>query len=172
MAKNSTQELSARLEAEIAPLVREQGLWLEDILCKRAPRGQLLRIIVDLPSGPGGVTADQLTDVTRTISKHLDNIDVIPGSYTLEISTPGADRALTESRHFDRAVGRLVSLERTDGVVVTGHIKDFLDNIINLQLEEGKGNIRIPLSDVKSARVLLELKRVGESNPTADAQEA
>lgn len=172
MAKNSTQDLTARLKAEIEPLVREQGLWLEGILCKRAPKAQLVRITVDLPAGPGGVTSDQLTDVTRLISKHLDKIDVIPGTYTLEISTPGAERPLTEPRHFDRAVGRLISLERTDGVVLCGRIDNFTDNTIELEIEDRQEYVRVNLSQVKSARVLLELKHVGHDNPTKAAQEA
>ncbi|HHW83200.1 MAG TPA: ribosome maturation factor RimP [Actinomycetales bacterium] len=104
-----------RLRETVAAAVESVGLLLEDVTTTQAGRRSVVRVVVDLPDGPGGVTSDQLGDATRAVSDALDSDDPIPGTYTLEVTTPGIDRPLTEPRHFRRATGRLVRIETADG---------------------------------------------------------
>lgn len=104
-----------RLRETVAAAVESVGLLLEDVTTTQAGRRSVVRVVVDLPDGPGGVTSDQLEDATRAVSDALDSDDPIPGTYTLEVTTPGIDRPLTEPRHFRRATGRLVRIETADG---------------------------------------------------------
>ena len=76
--------------ALIAPIVQEEGLYLEDISLKRAGKYSTLIVTVDLPCGAGAVGSEQLEALSREISALLDSADPIPGMYTLEVSTPGA----------------------------------------------------------------------------------
>jgi ribosome maturation factor RimP len=104
-------ELARLLE----PVVTEAGLDLETVKVTPAGRRKLVRLIVD---ADGGVGLDDIAEISREVAARLDAsgaMGEVP--YTLEVSSPGVDRPLTEPRHWRRAVGRLVSvpLTATDG---------------------------------------------------------
>lgn len=91
---------------EIAePLVTYEGMEIVDVEYRREPRGATLRLFLDRE---GGVTLDDLAPVSRRVSDLLDAHDVVPGSYTLEVSSPGINRRLRTPEHFRRYVGRRV----------------------------------------------------------------
>lgn len=108
--------------ALIAPIVQEEGLYLEDISLKRAGKYSTLIVTVDLPCGAGAVGSEQLEALSREISALLDSADPIPGMYTLEVSTPGAERHLDNKRHYSRALGRMVRWTLTDGTRCEGRL--------------------------------------------------
>src|SRR5439155_892857 len=71
-----------------------------------ARRRRLLRVVVD---ADGGVDLDNIALVSREASARLDDTGAMgEAPYTLEVSSPGVDRPLTQPRHWRRAVGRLV----------------------------------------------------------------
>jgi ribosome maturation factor RimP len=97
---------TAELEALLAPVVRAAGLDLESVRVGTAGRRRLLRVIVDADSG---VSLDDIALVSREVSARLDGTGAMGDApYTLEVSSPGVDRPLTEPRHWRRAAGRLV----------------------------------------------------------------
>lgn len=148
--------LAERVRAAVADAVQNAGLIIEDVEVAGAGHRRVVRLTVDLPDGPGGVTSDQIGDVSRAVSAVLDDADIVEGAHTLEVSTPGTDRALTEPRHFRRAVGRLLDLATADGrrtarlTAVEGE---------TLQLTDEKGTREVPIADVTDARVEVELTR-------------
>src|SRR5215471_8375946 len=92
----------------LEPVVAEAGMDLEAVRVSPAGRRRLLRLVVD---ADGGVGLDQIAEVSREVSARLDASDVMGNiPYTLEVSSPGIDRPLTEPRHWRRAQGRLVSV--------------------------------------------------------------
>jgi ribosome maturation factor RimP len=96
----------AKLEALLEPIVRAAGLDLESVKIGSAGRRRLLRLVVD---ADGGVSLDDIALVSREASIRLDGTGVMgEAPYTLEVSSPGVDRPLTQPRHWRRAVGRLV----------------------------------------------------------------
>jgi ribosome maturation factor RimP len=96
-----------RVAALAEPVVHAAGLDLEGVRVTAAGRRRLLRLVVD---GDGGVTLDDIALVSREVSAVLDGSPVMgEHPYTLEVSSPGVDRPLTERRHWRRAVGRLVT---------------------------------------------------------------
>ncbi len=97
-------ELATLLE----PVVRAAGMDLESVRVGAAGRRRLLRLVVDSDSGVG---LDEIADVSRDISARLDSSAVMGNAaYTLEVSSPGIDRPLTQPRHWRRARGRLVAV--------------------------------------------------------------
>src|SRR5437763_2475002 len=102
-----------RLRGLLEPLVAARDLDLEEIEVTPAGRRRVLRIVVD---SDDGVQLDDCAAVSREVSQALDESDVMGGApYTLEVTSPGADRPLTELRHYRRAVGRLVKARLSDG---------------------------------------------------------
>jgi ribosome maturation factor RimP len=96
----------AKLEALLEPIVRAAGLDLESVRVGSAGRRRLLRVVVD---ADGGVSLDDIALVSREASIRLDDTGAMgEAPYTLEVSSPGVDRPLTQPRHWRRAMGRLV----------------------------------------------------------------
>ena len=97
----------ADLARVLEPVVRAAGMDLESVRVSPAGRRRLLKLVVD---ADGGVGLDAIAEVSREVSARLDAsgaMGEVP--YTLEVSSPGVDRPLTEPRHWRRAQGRLVS---------------------------------------------------------------
>ena len=82
----------------------------------------------------------------------------IPGSYVLEVSSPGVDRPLTESRHWRRNVNRLVAVTRSDGSVITGRVRATDQTSAVLVDDETRVETTVPYADVERAVVQVELR--------------
>jgi ribosome maturation factor RimP len=96
-----------RIVSLLEPAVAAMGMDLENVKISAAGRRRLLRIVVD---ADGGVSLDDMALVSRELSATLDRAAAMgEAAYTLEVSSPGVDRPLTEPKHWRRAVGRLVS---------------------------------------------------------------
>jgi ribosome maturation factor RimP len=79
---------------------------LESVRISAAGKRWLLRVVVDADGGP---SLDDIALVSHSVAAALDTSGVMgQEAYTLEVSSPGVDRPLTEPRHWRRAVGRLV----------------------------------------------------------------
>jgi ribosome maturation factor RimP len=102
----------ARIADVIRPVIAAAGMDLESVRVSAAGRRRLLRVVVD---SDRGVSLDDAAEVSRELSAALDTVAVMGDfPYTLEVSSPGVDRPLTDHRHWRRAVGRLVQVTVTD----------------------------------------------------------
>lgn len=153
-------DVAAELRRVLEPVVTDAGLYLEDVSVSAAGRRSVVRVVVDLADGPGGVGSDLLADVSRQVSAALDDVDVVAGAYTLEVSTPGVSRPLTTARHYRRAEGRLVRLRTASGAL-RGRVLavDGEDLVIDT---EGTRQV-VALSDITSGTVEPELGRPADT---------
>jgi ribosome maturation factor RimP len=109
-----------RIADAIRPVVTAAGMDLESVRVSAVGRRRLLRVVVD---GDQGVSLDDAAAVSRKLSAALDGAGVMGDfPYTLEVSSPGVDRPLTEPRHWRRAAGRLVKVKVADGGTVLGRV--------------------------------------------------
>ncbi|MFJ6466322.1 ribosome maturation factor RimP [Streptomyces sp. NPDC091387] len=152
---------SERLRGLVEPLVSAEQLDLEEIEVSRAGRRRVLRIIVDSEEG---VELDTCAELSRAISARLDETDVMgEDEYVLEVSSPGADRPLTEHRHYERATGRLARLQLREGGELVARILAVDDEGLDLEVPGVKGrkptSRRIAFGEIAKARVELEFNR-------------
>jgi ribosome maturation factor RimP len=147
-----------------APVVEKHGLELDGVHLSPAGRRRILRVVVDKD---GGVTLDDVADVSHALSEVLDDTDLLGGTaYTLEVTSPGVDRPLTEPRHWRRATGRLVQVRLVNGGEITGRVLAALPEEIELDAE---GTItRLSYADVRNGQVQVEFSR---PEPPADGEE-
>src|SRR5258707_13638318 len=102
----------------IQPVVAAAGMDLESVRVSAAGKRRLLRIVVD---SDAGVSLDDAADISREISAALDASSAMGEvPYTLEVSSPGVDRPLTEPRHWRRAVRRQVLVKVAGEGTLTG----------------------------------------------------
>ena len=151
---------SERLRGLLEPLVSAKNLDLEEVEVSRAGRRGVLRIVVD---SDDGVDLDECAELSRTISKTLDETDAMgEDEYQLEVTSPGAERPLTEHRHYVRAVGRLARLQLPEGELVA-RILRVDDEGLDLEVPGVKGRKptarRVEFAQIAKARVELEFSR-------------
>ena len=155
-----TDDVTKRIAEAIQPIIDNAGLYVENVSAKRAGSSRIVQVTLDLPWGPGGVDSDSLTEVSRLISHCLDDEDIVEGAYVLEVSTPGAERSLTQARHFSRAEGRLVSFQLKESQKLKARIKvAHSDSVV---VETDTGERQIPLSDIERAKVEVEFSKIDD----------
>jgi len=118
---------------------------------------KILRVFIDKN---GGVSVENCASTSRYLSEELDkeeNADLIDGSYTIEVSSPGLDRPLKTKRDFERNLGRILRVTR-NGKFMKGVLKSVNGVSIVLETETAKGKkpateACIPVSEILTAKV-------------------
>jgi len=143
--------LIERVHELIEPIVAAESAEIHDI----EYAGGILRVLID---HEGGIDVARLRRVSRAISRLFDEVDPIPGRYTLEVSSPGLERPLRTAAHFAAAVGSEVKVKTS--VEIDGR-RRFL-GVVESSDPEGfdirhDGTVtHIPLADLSSARTTFE----------------
>ncbi|GAA4564740.1 ribosome maturation factor RimP [Planotetraspora kaengkrachanensis] len=150
-----------RLEKLLGPVVAADGFDLEDVTVTPAGKRRLVRVVVDRD---GGVSLDDVAEVSLSISKELDAADPLGSApYVLEVTSPGVDRPLTEPRHWRRATGRLVKAELKDGTSAEGRVTGADDSGVELD-----GTRRLGFEELVRGRVQVEFSRAADLDDDAD----
>jgi ribosome maturation factor RimP len=117
----------------IRPVVAAADMDLESVRVSAAGRRRLLRVVVD---SDRGVSLDDAAAISRQLSAALDTVAVMGDfPYTLEVSSPGVDRPLTDPRHWRRAVGRLVQVTVADAGPISGRVVAADSDGVTLEVE-------------------------------------
>ena len=90
------------------PIAEELGVYVVDVSSKKESGERYLRIFIDKE---GGVGIDDCEAFSRAIDPILDEEDPISEAYSLEVSSPGADRKLETDREFNYYIGREVDVK-------------------------------------------------------------
>lgn len=153
---------AARLSELLAPVVAATGADLEGVEVSLAGRRRVIRVVVDRD---GGVSMDDVADLSRAVSEALDALDeaepaALGPSYVLEVTSPGVDRPLTAPRHWRRNVGRRVTVVLAEGANVTGRLRSAEPDRVVLDVDGAERSL--PLADVVRGAVQVEFSRSGE----------
>ena len=145
--------------SRIADALRDRlsalGLDLEAVELTPAGKRRVLRVAVDRD---GGVTMDDIADATRAVSGVLDDGDLMgEAAYTLEVTSRGVDRPLTEPRHWRRNRDRLVKVSLLDGTSLTGRVTESDDAGVTLDVSGSPR--RLGYDEVGKALVQVEFNR-------------
>ena len=135
----------------LAPLFQGRELEIYDLTFG----GGVLRIIVDKP---GGVGLDEVADASKVASRLLDDSDIVPGRYTLEITSPGLERPLRRPEHYARAMGETISVKLGPQIEGTRRIQGVLTGCDDdgITIEENGVLHRVAFSDITKARTVFE----------------
>jgi ribosome maturation factor RimP len=162
-----------RVRGIVERVAASSGLELVEVELRGGGKSRMLRITIDKP---GGVTHEDCANLSREVGTILDVEDAVPGgSYLLEVSSPGLDRALKQASDFERFAGSLVKLttrEPVDGNQhFEGRLEGFRDGRITLvlggkalsdkqkkkQSAAGTTRLEIDLANVVKANLVPEL---------------
>ena len=116
------------------PVVESAGCSLWDVEYVKEAGAWYLRVYIDRA---GGVSIDDCEAVSRPLSDLLDQADPIEGSYTFEVSSAGADRALKKPEHFARFQGAEVEVKlyrpKEGRKEYVGLLRDYQDGAVTLE---------------------------------------
>ena len=139
----NTAVIEQKIREIAGRVATSEGLELVEVELRGGKSGTL-RIVIDRISDDGsGVTHGDCETVSRQVSAILDVEDPIPHRYTLEVSSPGAERALKGERDFKRFVSKLAKV------------------VLKTPLEDGQGSIRGKIASCEGGRVTLEIAGKG-----------
>ena len=155
--------------AMVSPILDDLGLELYDMEFA----GGVLKVTIDTPAGQeAGVDIDQISRVNRLLGRELDHNDVVPGRYTLEVSSPGLERTLRTPHHFQREVGKNVTIRlvaELDGRRrFAGALIGATSTTASVRLENSSDTVEIPLSLIEKAKTVF----VWESQAKPNSPEA
>ncbi len=146
--------LTDKIKSIVEEFINED-LFLVDVLLKGKKVGQKLIVLID---GDNGVSIDRCVAVSRFLSTQLDELNLMDGSYQLEVSSPGLDHPIKLKRQFIKNQGRTIKIQ-TEKEEVTGKLVEVNDLLI-LEVEEEKSvsKIEIPFNQIIKANVLVSFK--------------
>jgi len=151
----SGQVIRETLLRLLEPVIEALGYELVELEFHPQGRGGLLRIYLDRE---GGIGVDDCERASRQVSSVLDVEDPIPGTYTLEVSSPGLDRPLRKAEDYARFAGQRAKLElllpRDGRRRFSGTLRGIEGSEVQIEVD---GVIyRLPLADIGKARLIPE----------------
>ena len=148
-----------RVRELVEPLLSRRDLELVDVEHGRG----LVRVTVDRS---GGVDLETLSELTRDVSRLLDEADPVAGRYTLEVSSPGLERPLRTPSQFRRAVGEQVKIKVVPDVAperrITGTLEAADDHGVTILVDgpvDGSGEPperRLSYDEIERARTVFD----------------
>ena len=160
-------EAPSALVDVLAPVVADLGLSLYDVeLVGARGRARTVRVLVAAPDGAGGIGLDEIAAATESVSPALDRAAadpatgvarILPGAYTLEVSSPGLERPLRTPEHWRGAMGVTVSVRTNHADEVLrrrGVVRAVDDGGAELEIDGARE--RLAFADVVQARTVFE----------------
>lgn len=135
----------------VEPVAIERGLELVDVEFQPGGRRSVLRLYVDRQ---GGISLDDLAQLSREVSDVLDAHDVVPGQYTLECSSPGVNRRLRKPEEFARFCGKSVRVRTSTPIAgsrnFAGPLVSASEDAIEID-DASHGRLAVPLRSIERA---------------------
>jgi ribosome maturation factor RimP len=154
------------VEAKVQELATEKlsdpGHFIVTVRFLDRQRPARLLVIVD---GDNGVTIDACAQLSRDLSHALDESDLFPQAYTLEVSTPGLDQPLHLKRQYVKNVGRGFKVHLRNKQIVQGRLESASEE--KIVIEEQMKNVtragatkmtEIPYEEIDKAFVMVSFK--------------
>lgn len=148
-------QLTARLQVLAEQVAAPLGIEIVEIELKGSGRSHLLRIYIDKPEG---VTHTDCELISRELSALLDVEDPIPGSYELEVSSPGVERKLAKLDHWRRFTGKKANIVLKD--TAAQEVRHF-EGVIS-RVDDAAATIAVELPD--GALVVFPFDQVDHAN--------
>lgn len=141
-------DLEEHIRSLAEPVLARHDADLVDLEVKQG-RTRLVRVIADRK---GGIDLDTCAKVSEELGRMLDVEDLIPGTYTLEVTSPGLDRPLRKPADFRRNMGRQVRI-----VLARSQVEGIIEEVgeDSVTVDRGGERVTVPLADIAKAKLIL-----------------
>ena len=148
--------LASNLTELLNPAVTRAGFVLEEVSVTPVGKRRLISVVVDCENR--NPSLDEVTVVSKEVSSILDTYSQLGEMpFTLEVTTPGIDRPLTELRHWKKNIGRLVKITPNTGEKYVARIKEVLPREVVLEFKNQESKVQF--SDIARAQIEIEFNR-------------
>jgi ribosome maturation factor RimP len=138
--------MAARIAALAEPVVTDLGYRLVRVKVS-GQSGSTLQIMVDRPER--AITVDDCALVSRRLSPILDASDPMPGSFLLEISSPGIDRPLVRPSDFIDWTGFEAKIEMKELIAARRRFRGVIEGY-----EDGEARLQVKLKDFEEPQTI------------------
>lgn len=130
-------EIESYVEELVMPIMEEGNFELVDVEYVKEGANWYLRVYADKE---GGINIDDCVTISRALEVKLDEKDLIPDAYILEVSSPGLGRQLKKDRDYKRSLGEEIEFKlykaREKQKEFTGILKDFDENTFTITIDD------------------------------------
>ncbi len=152
--------LLEEIAVAITPAIEAAGCYLEEVTLTPAGKRKIMTVIVD---GDTNLSLDQVTAVSKEVSAIVEVLPALGDtSFTLEVTSPGVDRPLTNPRHWRKNHGRLINVTLHDEKSVKGRIGDSTE--IDVEID----SVKIAYAAIKRALIEIEFKSLKSAESEGD----
>jgi ribosome maturation factor RimP len=145
-----------RVRQFVRQVVQGQGYELVEVEFKGAGKSSVLRIFIDKADGISHRDCELVSEQVGTV---LEVEDLIPSSYTLEVSSPGLDRKLVKESDYTRFDGKLARIQTriplNQQKIFRGRLQGLYSGKVRLELQKGD-LLEIPLDVIQEARLEID----------------
>lgn len=150
----AAEEIRKIAEAKL----NDPSQFIVDVIVSSKRKPQKVTVIVD---GDAGVSIDHCADISREISKALDESTLLTDSYVLEVTTPGLEQPLKLHRQYKKNIGRRMRI-KTSEKIVEGKLVGVSDEGITIEAGDGKkmekSVVELKFSEIDKSIVLVSFK--------------
>ena len=146
-----------RVEELAKKVCADYDVALYDVELKTARKGLIVVVFI---LKIDGVTIEDCSNVSRSLGYLLEEEDLFPGRYFLEVSSPGLERALKLKKHYVSAINETVKITFSEEERVRteiGVLKEVSGS--NITLEMNGKNVLIAFNDIKKAKTHFDFKK-------------
>lgn len=152
-------ELKEQIEDLVTTQLKGSAYFLVNVVIAGVKSVPKITIWVD---GDEGIGIDKCAEISRRLGKELEDRELMPTAYTLEVSSPGIDQPLRLFRQYHQHIGRKLKVVLKDGTIKTGALRDVQENSIlvaeekkSKKKEEREALSAINLTDIDKTFVLV-----------------
>jgi len=150
------ETVAAKIEEIAERIASSAGLELVEVEVKGGGNARLVRITIDRAEG---ISHADCSLVSEQVGGELESGDVVPGHYTLEVSSPGLERKLIKPKDYLQFQGRKAEISLREAVEGRlkwqGTLAGLAEGVVSLTTEPGVTR-RIPLDLVSKAHLKFE----------------
>ncbi len=150
----ASSNIENKVEILLEPIIKNLGYDLYDVKYEKEGKDYYLRIIIDKPEG---IDINDCENVNNNINDILDEADYIKEQYFLEVSSPGIERILRKSKHYNAQIGKEISVKLFKPIEKKKEFIGILENFNEtdgITLKVDNTTIKIDLKDIAVAKTI------------------
>lgn len=153
-------EIKEKIEELVNSHLIDDSIYLVDV---EVAGGRSARKVTVLLDSDQGVSIDACARLSRSLSEDLDQLDLLEGNYSLDVSSPGLDQPLKLQRQYKKNIGREVKVVMVTGAELKGKLVSVSDEGIKLE-KKPSGKLMDTVEDfigfdkIKYTKILISFK--------------
>lgn len=144
-----------KIQEFLQPITEQFDAFTVDVVLRGERTSKVIEVYVDTDRG---ISLDECSQISRALSEKLDEADIIPGRYRLDVSSPDLDRPLKFQRQYKKNIGRTCKVKYdVDGkkIVQEGRLESVSEN--NISISKSGKRFEIPFGAISETYIIPQI---------------